>query len=236
MSVNAARETSRLTQSLCFEIPTAKKTSKDRLEYLDLSLDNKASKTIDTSPFKQVLGKITFLETLGIGIGTGVMGSLLGDQIVSLSGKTGAIPDFDYQKMMTEMCVTIVNTDNFVINACFIGPILEELIFRYSIQQVLLKEIPEKIIKIIAPGKEDVLDSKVAKITRTLFTAALFGYIHIVNQGRYPDAYCYGQIISSFVGGIAFGILKESKVGLLGSIVAHVSNNIFSFIETVSYC
>ncbi|MBM3183732.1 MAG: CPBP family intramembrane metalloprotease [Chlamydiae bacterium] len=95
-------------------------------------------------------------------------------------------------------------------------------------QDVLLKRLPKWALKKIAPGKEAALDSRIAKVARVVLTAALFSAFHLVNQGVLSDAYVKAQLIGTFVLGLGFGAIKESKAGLLGSIGAHMANNMLA--------
>ena len=201
------------------------------------SSESKSSEEVKISKiFKSFFDKEAFLKKIGVGIGGGIFASFTGDQIAVLAAKIGMIPDFNWNQMMTRMCVTISKVDYAAINICCEAPIREELVFRYGIQGVLLKILPQQFLQRFAPGKQAILDSKVVKLARIVFTAAIFSYVHIANKGTFPDSYCDVQIPASFIGGIVYGILKESKVGLLGSTVAHVVNNIFASIEIFSYC
>lgn len=118
----------------------------------------------------------------------------------------------------------------------FTIPITEELIFRGLVQDVLLTRLPKYIIKKIAPGQESLLDSTTAKIIRVALTSALFSSAHIVNIGVLPGSYVSMQLVATFVMGIYLGALKESKAGLLGSIGAHISNNIMALIPNLMQC
>ncbi|MDP1608616.1 MAG: CPBP family intramembrane metalloprotease [Chlamydiales bacterium] len=180
---------------------------------------------------ENTLGKVS-LKNLFFSIGVGVFKAFVGGQIVSLAAKVGVIPDFNESQMMTEMCATVSKIDHFFFQASFTGPIVEELIMRYAIQEFL----PKKILKNMIPGKETVLDSKVAAAARIVLTASLFASLHLLNKGIFPDSYCHAQVIDSFIGGMTYGALKESEVGLLGSIVAHMSNNILASVSTFFYC
>lgn len=107
-------------------------------------------------------------------------------------------------------------------------PIVEEVIFRGLIQDVMLKRVPKYLIKKIAPGKETALDSTIAKITRITLTAALFSASHLSNLEALPDSYVSAQVVGTFVMGIGWGALKEfePKGGLLSSIGAHITQNL----------
>nr|QIQ10899.1 hypothetical protein OJOKFFHK_00042 [uncultured bacterium] len=115
-------------------------------------------------------------------------------------------------------------------------PLFEEVVFRGLIQDVLLKRIPKYIVSKVAPGKETALDSNIAKVARITLTAAAFSACHLVNFGIMPDSYVRAQLIASFVMGIGFGALKESKAGLLGAIGAHMANNVMAISPQLWSC
>lgn len=116
------------------------------------------------------------------------------------------------------------------------APIYEEVIFRGLIQDVLLTKIPKYIVKKILPGQETALDTKIAKAARITLTAALFSASHLTNAGTFGDSYVQMQLVSTFVGGIGLGILKESKAGLLGAIGAHMTNNMIAISPVLWSC
>lgn len=105
-----------------------------------------------------------------------------------------------------------------------VHPICEELVFRYLLQDVILTKIPKYVVKKIAPGKETALDTTVAKAIRIVVTAVLFSGAHYSNDHLSPQKLCY-QLVSTAVGGITLGILKESKAGLLGAVASHATFN-----------
>lgn len=188
-----------------------------------------------TQEIEDVLEKIS-LKNIFFSSGVGVFKAFVGGQVVNLAAKVGVIPDFNESQMMTEMCATVSEIDYFFFQASFTSPIVEELLFRHIIQEVSLEQLPKKILKEMMPGKETVLDSKVAAAARVVLTSALFISIHLLNRGIFPDSYCNAQLVDSFIGGIAYGVLKESKIGLLGSVVAHISSNILAGFAVFSYC
>lgn len=112
----------------------------------------------------------------------------------------------------------------------------EELLYRFFIQDICLYRVPRDLIKEIAPGKETILDTKIAKAARVLLTAAYFSYSHWSNVGTFPFWYVQAQVVATFVLGIGFGALKESKVGILGSIGAHMINNALSISTILMAC
>jgi hypothetical protein len=115
-------------------------------------------------------------------------------------------------------------------------PIAEEILFRGLIQDVLLTRVPKYVIRKIAPGKETALDTRIAKAARITLTAALFSAAHLANSGFFADSYVSMQLVSTFVGGIGLGILKESKVGLLGAMGGHIANNMIAIAPTLWAC
>lgn len=121
----------------------------------------------------------------------------------------------------------------------FVGvglPIFEEIVFRGLIQDLLLKRIPKYIVKWIAPGKEVALDSAIVEAARITLTAAIFSAFHLANSGLMTDSHVSMQLVATFVLGIGFGALKESKAGLLGSTGAHITNNIWAIIPQLLRC
>lgn len=121
----------------------------------------------------------------------------------------------------TPLSMKVINSANVGV----IAPLLEEVLFRGLMQDVLLTRIPKFIVKKIAPGRETALDSSVAKAARITLTAAAFSAFHLQNQGLFADSYVTMQLVAAFAMGIGFGMLKESKAGLLGSVGAHMANN-----------
>ena len=116
------------------------------------------------------------------------------------------------------------------------APIGEEILFRGIIQDLLLKRIPKYIIKKFSPGNENVLDKKAFKIGRILLTSALFSAMYLMNTDVFGDTYVKTQLISTFVMGIGFGMIKESSLGLLGSIGGHIMNNLVAVLPSLFSC
>lgn len=124
-----------------------------------------------------------------------------------------------------------------MVGGVVIGPaIKEEILFRGLIQDVCLTEIPKYVIKKIAPGKETILDTTIAKAARIVLTSAAFSAWHLQNKGVLSDSYVSMQLVATFAMGIGFGILKESKTGLLGSIGAHMANNFVAIAPQLWSC
>jgi membrane protease YdiL (CAAX protease family) len=101
---------------------------------------------------------------------------------------------------------------------------------------ILIYHFSKFIVKKIAPGKETLLDTTAAKATRIVLTAAAFSAAHLQNQDLFSDSYVIMQLVSTFVGSIGLGILKESKAGLLGSIGAHMAHNFIAISPILWSC
>ncbi|MBX9923948.1 MAG: CPBP family intramembrane metalloprotease [Rhabdochlamydiaceae bacterium] len=119
----------------------------------------------------------------------------------------------------------------------FDAAITEEIVWRGIFQDVLLKRLPQMILKTVAPGKEKLLDSKEAKIFRVVITAALFSIMHAPNRQVMSSAYVDRlQIPLTFVAGLLFGAIKESKLGLTGAIGAHLGLNTVGLAANLTMC
>ena len=103
-------------------------------------------------------------------------------------------------------------------------PVLEELIFRGAIQDLLFKQVLKLPFRCCLKDKAKVFDSKTAKASRIIATAPLFGYIHMFN----PHEAAFEQVQNTTLLGVHFGWIKEGENGLWGSIGAHILNNIFT--------
>lgn len=93
--------------------------------------------------------------------------------------------------------------------------ISEELIVRGLIQTVLLKECPHFILKQISPENAALVDDKVAKVARSLFTAAIFALGHGKIDGD------HSSLLPQFVSGLLFSYWREQGVSLGDLAVAH---------------
>ncbi|HEV8051568.1 MAG TPA: CPBP family intramembrane glutamic endopeptidase, partial [Parachlamydiaceae bacterium] len=95
--------------------------------------------------------------------------------------------------------MSVYDLKKFTVLSSLPSSIIEELIFRGLVQDVLLKRIPQFIINKVAPGNEHFLDTKIAKVARIVLTASLFSAAHLSNKGIYSDAFVNGQVVATFV-------------------------------------
>ncbi len=125
---------------------------------------------------------------------------------------------------------------DFFLVAVVVGPILEELLFRDLVQDVLLTRIPKYIISKISPGHESLVDSKIAALSRIALTAAAFSASHLFNYGIIENEYVKIQVITTFFNGLIYGLVRESRAGLTGTIAAHMTNNLFASLPILWAC
>jgi len=97
------------------------------------------------------------------------------------------------------------------------APIIEELVTRGLIQELILRRLPRAIIKWTKPGSETVVDHKVLRISRVIFSTYLFVIMH---QQHPPTA-----ILDLFAGGIMFGTLQEICGHPTPGIIVHIAHN-----------
>lgn len=114
------------------------------------------------------------------------------------------------------------------------APIVEEFLFRYLLQKVILNELPRTILDKLAPEYSKYVDTYTAKGVRIALTATLFGLAqnslftfasHLFSHHYFSMPTGFAQILS----GVAYGILLETatdtKWGVGSSIVAHIIHN-----------
>lgn len=166
-------------------------------------------------------GTANCVKRFGLGIAAGSIIRLMSDEVAYLAHGM-VIPK------SKDVCYYSIQAKISSINKILFGSPIEEIFFRGLMQDVLLTRIPKYVIKNIVPGREIALDSSVAKTARIVLTAAAFSTCHLLNQGLFPDSALINQLTLTFVSGICFGIIKESKMGMLGSVGAHMSINFFA--------
>lgn len=115
-------------------------------------------------------------------------------------------------------------------------PILEEIFFRGIIQDKILYQLPKYICKYVSPGSEKYLDTIIAKVARIGITAALFGAAHMTNAPIIGEKTAEIQSSMAFIAGIILGIVKESELGMVGSIGLHMGNNYIALEELLYNC
>lgn len=112
-----------------------------------------------------------------------------------------------------------------IITSVIAGPILEELIFRKGLQQVVLKDGVKKVIQKISPAHADLVDSKIYTVCRVVLTSICFGLLHYDNLQFASRELIDKQVYHAFFIGMFFGFLKETD-GLSACFCAHMINNL----------
>lgn len=96
----------------------------------------------------------------------------------------------------------------------------EELVCRGLIQNVLMRKLQQRIVVQFSKN-EALVDHPIMKISRISAASIVFGlmHAHLWECG-------HGGTIPELAGGIIFGILAETKYGLVGSSLAHTAANL----------
>jgi membrane protease YdiL (CAAX protease family) len=110
-------------------------------------------------------------------------------------------------------------TEKSILNVSLMA-IGEELVCRGLVQNVLMRKLQKKIVVQFSKN-EALVDHPIMKISRIAAASIIFGLMHtrVWECG-------YGGTIPEIAGGIIFGILAETKYGLVGSSLAHTAANL----------
>ena len=142
--------------------------------------------------------------------------------------------DFGSCKSMVKLMKYLGGKDAMSNLFVFTGPLREEVLFRFIVQRILLKVLPQATAK-----KEDKAyhDSTEAKVKRVLISSAVFSLVHLGNLRVLPPSYVIHQLTGCFMSGIAWGVIQESsKLGILGSIGLHITHNYAAHSFTRLWC
>lgn len=133
--------------------------------------------------------------------------------------------------MLNELLGTSLNL-NFQGKAVFCAPIIEEGLFRFGLQEVVLRRAPKAILKKIAPAYTSKVDSKIAKVARVLFTTFLFTIAHDNKSHIYSTLGSVEKCASYnvglgvvFIAGLVFGSIQERTHSTASCILCHMVNN-----------
>lgn len=109
------------------------------------------------------------------------------------------------------------------------GCVVEDLLFRGIIQELLLRKVPALILKKIKPGSETLVDCPTAKIARALLSTAIcYGvsrrYMQPITRRALEASSCSESYRVSFLmDTLVSSVLKETPLGFLGSMAHHLS-------------
>lgn len=105
------------------------------------------------------------------------------------------------------------------------APIKEEILFRGIIQGLFLHRIPNAVLQRFCPNKSWIFNAPFACGMRVIAVSSLFASMHgkreISPQARTKKVY-------TFFLGLGLGVIKESRLKLIGAIGAHMANNCIS--------
>lgn len=98
----------------------------------------------------------------------------------------------------------------------------EEVEFRWFVQDILLKELPRKILEQVSPKHAHLVDSEIVRINRIAASALFFAYCHLHALGCST-----GGGINHLVGGLLYGAIYEySDWSLFGVVNLHTMFNL----------
>ncbi len=113
-----------------------------------------------------------------------------------------------------------------------VTPLFEEAVFRFGLQEMLLKRFPTAIIQRVSPSHLWVVDCKAAKVARVLIANTAFTLAH----ATHPD---YGRsngsmirFIQAFALGIILSTIQEKTGSTMSAIAFHSGYNVpFAFLR-----
>ena len=108
----------------------------------------------------------------------------------------------------------------------FIAAVCEELEFRWFVQEILLHQLPKKILEISAPDLAKKLETLPARISRVALAALIFALCHT----QALDC-TQGGGISQLMGGLLYGSLYEfMDLSMVNCINLHFLYNCLSLL------
>lgn len=221
----------------CGEIPIALAHRLNNQQMIDLLIKGGAQEPSPTDD------KVKFFMKW-MGIDLLVTAASMGANIVATSSKIcihnymshSLANSIQVHNQIHELIRTSV-TDNMFLKMTVVGPALEEVECRLIIQEILLKQLPKKILKTFAPDYVDLVDSKIAKVSRVVISSLLFALPHYVpplyvgymvpGASGDPTMTCLigNRVINAFGGGLVLGAIQEITGDIRYSTVAHMLHN-----------
>lgn len=132
--------------------------------------------------------------------------------------------------------------NNPLLKAAVVAPFTEEIHYRLIIQELLLKQLPKKLISHVSPKHADLVDSKVAKYARVFLSSLIFALPHYICpenamhmlgvKDKTIACVLSNRVINAFGGGLILGALQETTGSLEYPLIAHMLHN---FIPALSF-
>jgi len=135
-------------------------------------------------------------------------------------------PLYNYARnvcLVREYLPGLTDTYNILV---FKAPIVEELLFRVGLQELILKRAPKVILNRFAPSNSSVVDSKIAKIARVAVTAAAFSLAHAIPPEAGLPQCSTARLVNNFVFGLILGGVQEVTESPLMGMLMHSGMNI----------
>ncbi len=192
---------------------------------------------VDTTPInpkvKLDLSRFNFLEKGLKYFGAGVAASIISTKTIIPFMNSGMDwcpafpkPVYTYVRnacLAREYVPVLTGTYN---NYAFKAPIVEELMFRVGLQELLLKRAPKAILNRLAPSYSNIVDTKIAKVARVALTAALFSLAHAMPpETGWPNC-STARLVNTFVLGLILGGVQEVTESPLMGMLFHMGFNV----------
>lgn len=105
-------------------------------------------------------------------------------------------------------------------------PIVEELLFRVGLQEMLLKKIPKAVLNRFAPSYSSIVDTQIAKCARVAISATAFSLAHAMPpEMGWPNCSTV-RLINTFVLGLILGGVQEVTESPLMAMLLHSGYNL----------
>jgi membrane protease YdiL (CAAX protease family) len=193
--------------------------------------NNNTSLAVSKSKFD--LSRFNFLERGLKYFGAGVATSVISSKIMIPFMNSGMDwcpvfpkPVYTYVRnvcLVRENLPGLTGTYN---NYAFKAPIVEELMFRVGLQELILKRAPKAILNRFAPSYSGIVDTKMAKIARVALTAAVFSLAHAMPpEMGWPNC-STARLVNTFVLGLILGGVQEVTESPLLGMLIHSGMNI----------
>lgn len=133
-------------------------------------------------------------------------------------------PIYHYANTVCQVVDKYSPSVNYLEQVMLVSPSVQEALFRFGFQEMLLKKLPKTIIKQIAPSYVQCVDnSKILKVARVFTSAVAFSLIHSVHPGYADCSLAY--LIETFALGIITGTFQEITGSLTLPMAFHSGYN-----------
>lgn len=107
-------------------------------------------------------------------------------------------------------------------------PIVEELMFRVGLQEIILKKIPQAILTRLAPSHVGLVNTKIAKVARVTLATIAFSLAHAMpSEMGWPNC-STARLVNTFVFGLLIGGIQEITESPLAAMLFHSGFNLQS--------